>query len=134
MAVAYFGRIKPNPITISVPYPHVNDFGWYVSNIYTAYTGYTFDRVQWDASGNAAYGAYGHCTDGGGAWAWRIADYAQRHGLGGQFFDTATLWQIQQELNAGNPVVLSTYLSSAGHLILVKGYIPGTNTIIGMCT
>lgn len=38
----------------------------YVPSKYTAY-GYTFDRMQHDASGKPAWGLYGHCTDGGKA-------------------------------------------------------------------
>jgi uncharacterized protein (TIGR03382 family) len=121
MAIQHFGRLDPWPCTVSVPTPHTSDFGNYVSETYTAY-GSTFDRSQGDASGNPATGAYGWCTEDGAAWAWRMQDYAQRHNLSSDFFSSTTLNQLQEHLDAGQAVAQSTQLTSAGHLITVKGY------------
>jgi uncharacterized protein YvpB len=122
MAMAYFGKIHLHPITCSSPTPHTSDFGWYVPNIYTSPTGFTFNRMQTDSAGHPAYGAWGTCTDGGGAWAWRIQDYARNHGLAADFYDTATFQLVKTAIDSGNLVILSTQLSSAGHIILVRGY------------
>jgi hypothetical protein len=122
MAMAYFGKIKPHPIQCSSPSPHTSDYGWYVPSVYTSPTGFTFNRMQPDSAGHPAWGAWGTCTDGGGAWAWRIQDYAKNHGLAADFFDTATFPLVKNAIDQGHLVVLSTQLSSAGHLILVRGY------------
>jgi len=131
MALSYFGVIKPHPINTSRPTRHLNDYGWYDSSIYTSSTGYTFNRAQNDASGHPAHGAYGHCTDGGGAWAWRIQDYVTKHGLKNVFYDAPiSLVNIKNAINKRHPVVLSTMLTSAGHLILVRGLTDAGDLIV----
>ncbi len=121
MAVQHYGRLEAWPVTVDIPSPHNSDFGAYVSRVYTAY-GSTFDRYQDDASGDPAAGAYGWCTDGGAAWAWRMQDYAQRHELSSDFDGSSTFAEVQAALDEGKVVVLSTGLTAAGHIITVKGY------------
>lgn len=121
MALAHFGKLPAWPITVSIPTKHTNNFGGYVSKKYTLY-GHTFDRMQPDASGKAAYGAYGHCTDGGAGWAWRMQDYAKKHGMRSDFDGSATFSEVKAALEKGKVVVLSTVLTSAGHIVAVKGY------------
>jgi len=121
MAIQHWSRLEKWPITVDVPYSHTSDYGAYVSRVYTAY-GTTFNRYQDDASGNPAAGAYGWCTDGGAAWAWRMQDYAKRHQLLSDFDGSSTFGEVQSALDQGRVVVLSTGLTSAGHIITVKGY------------
>ncbi|HEY3446827.1 MAG TPA: C39 family peptidase [Myxococcales bacterium] len=121
MCVQHFNRLGKWPITASWPSPHTSDYGAYDAYEYSAY-GSTFNRVQNDASGRAAKGAYGWCTDGGGAWAWRMQDYAKRHDLNSDFDGTATFAKMQASIDAGKAVALSTQLTSAGHLVTIKGY------------
>ncbi len=121
MAIQHFGRLPAWPVTVDVPTPHTSDYGAYVSRTYTAF-GSTFDRVQNDASGRPATGAYGWCTEDGAAWAWRMQDYAKRHNLSSDFDGSATFAEVQAALDAGKVVPLSTQLTSAGHIITVKGY------------
>jgi len=123
MAVSYFNRIGKRPITTDKPYVHQNDYGWYVSNIYTSnQTSFIFNRGQTDASGKMAYGAYGTCTDGGGAWAFRMQTYCEKHGLTTKFYDAATFASIKAALDKKHLIILSTQLSSVGHIILIRGY------------
>ena len=121
MAVQHFGRLTKWPITASWPSPHTSDYGAYDAYVYTAF-GSTFDRVQTDASGRNSQGAYGWCTDGGGAWAWRMQDYAKRHDLNSDFDGSATFAKMQDSIDSGKAVALSTQLTSAGHLVTIKGY------------
>jgi hypothetical protein len=121
MAIQHFGRLGAWPVTASTPSVHTSDYGAYVAYKYTAF-GTTFNRMQTDAKGKAAYGAYGWCTEDGGAWAWRMQDYAKNHNLSSDFYSTATFANVKSALDAGKAVVLSTQLTSAGHLITVKGY------------
>lgn len=122
MAMAHFGKIQKHPITCNQPTVHTSDYGWYVSEIYTSPTGFVFNRMQKDSNGHPAYGAYGTCTEGGGAWARRIQEYVQDHGLKADFYPTCSYDLVTKSINAGNLVILSTQLTSAGHIILVRGY------------
>lgn len=121
MAVQHFGRLPAWPVTVDIPSPHTSNFGAYVSRTYTAF-GSTFDRVQNDASGRPATGAYGWCTEDGAAWAWRMQDYAKRHNLSSDFDGSATFDEVRAAIDAGKVVPLSTQLTSAGHIVTVKGY------------
>lgn len=129
MAIAAFKHLQPHPINCSYPTRHENNYGWYVPSKYTAY-GYTFDRMQHDASGKPAWGLYGHCTDGGAAWASRIQDALTKHQLKNKFYGTATFAEIKAAIDQGHLVILSTQLTSAGHLILVRGYTDSPQQVI----
>ena len=133
MALAYYHKLTPNAISVSWPYTHTSDYGYYVSSSYTAF-GSTFNRMQNDASGHAAYGGYGHSTQDGAAWAWRIQDYLSRHGgLANEFRGSLTnnsLNEIKQALDNGYLVILGTRLTSAGHIILVRGYTSDNRLIV----
>jgi hypothetical protein len=128
MAIAYFGKLAKKPIYSSKPHGHYNDYGWYISNKYTSPTGFVFDRAQNDPSGRPAQGAYGHCTENGLAWAWRIQSFCENHGLKTKFYSQATMGIIQQALNSNQLVILSTNIVGLGHIFLVKGY-KGSTTI-----
>jgi hypothetical protein len=114
MIVAHFKKVPPKPIHTSSPHPHMNDFGWYVSNIYTSLTGKVWNRGQKDSAGKMAYGAYGHCvetkdekiSDEKGAWAWRMQQYAEGHGLKTKFYSASSLAAIHAEIDRGAFVVL----------------------------
>jgi len=121
MAIQHFGRLPAWPVTVDIPSPHTSDFGAYVSREYSAF-GTTFNRYQNDASGKPAAGAYGWCTEDGAAWAWRMQDYAKKHNLSSDFDGSASFAEVQAAIDAGKVVPLSTQLTSAGHIITVKGY------------
>ncbi|HOX43976.1 MAG TPA: NBR1-Ig-like domain-containing protein [Myxococcota bacterium] len=121
MCIQHYGRLGTWPITVDVPYSHNSDYGAYVSEVYTAY-GTTFDAVGYDASGNAAYGAYGWCTIDGSAWAYKMQDYAARHDLTSDFDGSSTFGEVQAAIDAGKVIPMSTRLTNAGHIIAVKGY------------
>ena len=135
MALAYYRKLTPYPITRSTPYVHTNDYGYYVSSIYTAF-GYTFNRMQNDSRGidYPAYGGYGHTTDEGYASAWRIQDYLSRHGgLLNEYraiTSDTSLNDIKTALNQGYLIILSTRLTNNGHIILVKGYTDDNRLIV----
>jgi hypothetical protein len=131
MAMAYFKKVTSKPVSTSSPWVHNNDYGWYDYSVYTSPTGYVFDTMDLDAAGQPAYGAYGLCTIDGAAWAYRIQDYIQDHGgMSAPFYDTATPDLVAGFIKQGQPVVLSTQLSSAGHLVLVVGMTPDGNWIV----
>jgi len=130
MAVTFWNKLGKHPIKTDQPTPHMNDYGWYVSNQYKSnQTSYVFNRMQNDASGKNAWGAYGTCTEDGAAWAWRMQLFCEKHGLTTKFYDTATFSAIQTALNAKHLIILSTQLSSVGHIILIRGF-DGNNLMV----
>ncbi len=125
MALCHLGRLKKWPVTVNIPKKHTSDYGAYVSNKYTK-TGTTFSRMQKDPSGKAAYGGYGWCTDKGAAWAYRMQDYAKKHGTSSKPVKSDFYWgkglsDVKKYLKMGRVVVLSTKLTSAGHIVTIKG-------------
>jgi len=129
MALAGFHRLPRHPLNISKPYLHSNDFGWYVPSVYTAY-GHTFNREQKDASGKPAWGAYGTCTDGGEAWAWRMQEYVESHQLHAKFYSSASFDVIDAAVKRGHMIILSTRLTPAGHIILVYDTSPNSTLTV----
>ena len=129
MAIAYYRKLPPHPIHCSLPSPHTSRFGWYVSSLYTSPTGVVFDRAQPDSNGKSAFGAFGACSDHGGAWAWRIQNFAKDHALKTEFHEVATLKLLIESIDAGHVILLSTQLTATGHLILIRGYTPSGDLI-----
>jgi len=132
MAVSYYGALSSKPVTTSTPWSHSNPYGTYDSIIYTSASGHSFNAMQYDASGRPAYGAYGTCTEGGGAWAYMIQNYITWSGVGltSTFYDSTSPSLIQNAINAGNLVIQSTQMSSAGHIVLIVGYTPSGSYVV----
>lgn len=122
MAAAYYKKISPRPMTISLPKKHTNNFGWYVTHQYKTPSGKVLNRGQKDPRGRVHYGAWGQCTEGGIAWAWRIQEFFKFHNLKNKFYATATQKAVKQALDKGHLIILSTQLTSSGHVILIRGY------------
>jgi len=122
MAIAFYKKLPAKQISCPKPEAHTNEFGWYIPNKYSLY-GSTFDHEDNDAAGTQAWGAYGWCTKSGGAWGALCDDFVHRHQLKSNFVDANATWpMVQAALDRGNPVVLDTRLTSAGHIILARGY------------
>ncbi len=137
MALAYYKRFAPHPISVSSPILHTSDYGWYITTQYSAQSACTgtstFDRTQTDPRGNSAAGAYGYTTDNGSAYAYRIQDYALKHDTQSMFEYTSgsnAQSDLQGDLRGGAIVLLSTGLTSAGHIIVVRGYTQDGNYIV----
>ncbi|MRR08858.1 T9SS type A sorting domain-containing protein [bacterium] len=134
MAIGYYHRFAVWNETIHVganpPGTHVSPYGNYDSKVYT-YGGYVFDDTCSPPTGPPAHGAYGYCcTHGSGAWAYKCRDYLRRHDLSSDY-DLSVSWaDITGEADAGYPVPMSTSITSAGHLMCVRGYIDGQHTVI----
>jgi len=129
MAVQTYNKL-PNWATIcSLPYGHMSLFGRYISDVYT-YNEITYDWMSYDAGGNPAFGAYGYICPGGAAlWA-NMEQYIIWH-LINSFMDTSPTWtEFLTEIDNGYPVVVSTQLTTAGHIILGKGYVEAQHTLI----
>ncbi|MDX9720321.1 MAG: C39 family peptidase [Myxococcota bacterium] len=129
MAILHFGRLDPWPMTASTPTPHTSPYGQYISRVYTAF-GTTFNRGAPDYSGKICYGAHGWCTEDGLGWAWRMQDYAEKHDLETEFFGSSSFDQVRSAIAQNRVVVLSTQLTSGGHIITVKGFTSDNKVIV----
>ncbi|KAL9658695.1 hypothetical protein ABK040_005851 [Willaertia magna] len=120
MAVAHFGKLKERTTYCS---GYVSQFGYYVSNEFKSnVTNHIFNVKQADPKGKLYAGAYGSITKDGAAWAYLVQDFATNNGLKQAFYSKATFDIISKAIDQGHLIVLSTQLTGAGHLILVRGY------------
>jgi len=130
MAIAYYKKLAPKTIACPLPTAHKNDYGWYLPNNYSV-SGSIFERKQPDPKGHVAMGAYGWCTNGGGAEYPRVADFISRHKLTANLVSSGSTYaMVKAALDRGHPVVLDTRLTSAGHIIIVRGYDDKGNMIV----
>ncbi len=121
MAIQYYGVLSSHPITVSVPYSHTSNYGWYVSSVYTY--GRTFNIYGADPNGTLFAGGYGYIIQND--WAdtkGHMAEYIQYHGRGSSV-DWSPYWsEFQTEINNNHPFVVLTSLTSSGHYITARGY------------
>lgn len=118
MALAFYGKLPAHPITISRPYPHQNEYGFYVA----------------DKFGNFQISNTGRCPKGYGIYGQTIVndlngrDYIARviqnnFGIKASWAQyQATFDIIKSALDRGHLVILGTGLTGSGHILLVKGY------------
>jgi hypothetical protein len=130
MAVSFYKKVPAKSISCSKPWLHTNEFGWYDSQVFTSPTGFVFNRTQTDAAGHPFAGAWGSCTNGGGAIANLCQSYIQHHGLKAVFFGVFTFANLKAAIDAGHVVVLDTLLSTVGHIVLATGYTTDGNVLL----
>lgn len=130
MAVAYYNKLPKWPTSISKLYPHTSDYGSYVSTRYR-FNEHYFDESHTTTGGDLAYGGYGYMW-GLGSPNSQMRNYMQLH-----YFESLQKWNdnvffadVLTEINADYPLPMCVMLSSAGHLILAKGYIANQHTLI----
>jgi len=122
MAIAYNNGVSPKNITCPLPTPHTNAYGWYLPSNYTVGRS-TFDRMQLDPHKHDSWGAFGWCTNDGGAEYQRVADFISRHNLVAKLIPEGSNYQmVKDALDRGHVVVLDTRLTTSGHIILIRGY------------
>jgi hypothetical protein len=128
MSLAFYDKLSPHRITISSPYHHTNDYGFYVAEKFGSFR----SRSVLECPGSQrAFGLYGYTMDYGRfAWAWRMQRAIERFGIRTTFDGSATLNEIKAALNRGHLVILSTRLTGAGHVVLVRGYTSDNRLIV----
>ena len=119
MALAAYGKLQPHPITISVPYSHQNSYGFYVAEKFDP-----FQNTLYNASPcPTGYGMYGQTVKNGAGGREYIDAATTRFGVNGTWAQYQSTFDIVKlALDRGHLVILSTDLTGAGHIILVKGY------------
>ncbi|QSQ26655.1 C39 family peptidase [Pyxidicoccus parkwayensis] len=101
---------------------HYSPYGRYLTDSYS-YNGTTFSYTEPDYSGAGAWaGAHGWVYSAccGAVWA-DLLSYLNRHTGWAQQHGWDETW-IKGELNRGQLVAASGGMTSAGHIILIKGY------------
>ena len=133
MTWAYYDRIMPWPTAVNTGGYHQSDYGRYVSEEYA----YRFDGelkgtiAHEDPSGHDAEGAWGYIwqndASGTGAGVFdNLQGYLEDHDLAVDWHaspsaeDAETL--VRTEIDAGHPLIARTYLTGAGHYVVIVGY------------
>jgi hypothetical protein len=139
MALAYFQKIRPIPITVSAGGSHTTDYGFHVSNEYAATNGRRFSQASrtcsppfrngaWAVNGAAKAGAWGSTTSGGNGVSNLILQYLLNHGIEAEFLNRASTNPsddkavLRQALSQGFPVITSVRMKGLSHIVLVRGY------------
>ena len=130
MAVAYYNKLPKWPTLVTKLYPHTSDYGSYVSTRYR-FNEHYFEENTTTSGGDVAYGGYGYMWGLGSPYS-QMRNYMALH-----YFESVQEWNssivfadVLAEIDAGYPLPMCVMLSSAGHLILAKGYIENQHTLI----
>ena len=102
MVLAFFHKIEPRPISISDAYPHVSAYGGLIPTVHSAV-----------------------CEPNLGAVHAKMLTYFRPYFPGAAiFYDArATPERVRAELDAGRPCILGTDVTSAGHIMVARGYL-----------
>lgn len=125
MTLAYYDKLPKHPLTVKKSVTHVTDYGFYISEKYT-FNGTDFSLGSADPDGALGFGGYGYITKNN----WQetrqfMADYLKIHGARSEVDWSATLAEAKREIDAKHPIVALTMLTTAGHYIVVIGYMKG---------
>ncbi len=133
MAIQYYNRLPPRPITCTQGGTHTSYYGFYISSKYS-YNGHVFDIASADWGLEGYYGGFGYfLQDGGGSslkHSSRLKEYITYHGLTSATDDSTSFAKAQAEIDANHPVVVLNSLTSAGHYITCIGYLRAQHTLI----
>ena len=133
MAIQYYNRLPPHPITCTRGGTHTSQYGFYITSVYS-YNGHVFDIASADWSLTGYYGGFGYfLQDTGGSslqHSIRLMEYTIDHGLTSTTDDSTSYAKAKAEIDANHPVVLLNSLTSAGHYITCIGYVTGQYTLI----
>jgi len=137
MAIQYYNRLPPHPITCAArSASHTSDYGYYVSGIYS-YNGVVFNIPSSSVWGSGLAGYYGgfgfflqDTTDDSLLHSTRLSQWIAGHGLTSGTDDSTSYAKAKAEIDANYPVVLLNSLTSAGHYITCIGYVQNQYTLI----
>ena len=109
MALIYLKKLGPNPVSIADSYVHVSEYGGHVPLIEA--------KV---------------CDPELGAIHARMLDYLRPYfpEVAIYYDEKATYARVKKALDAGQPVILGTEVTSAGHLMLARGYLTDGRLIV----
>ncbi len=122
--VSAWDRIQANALGAESGTPNLLDghlYGRYVTDAFS-YDGHAFTAPGKDPRGNTAEGLYGTIVGDTTLAQWdKIKQVLALYGLRTDY--VAATWEgITAQLDAGNPVILSTTLTEGGHILVARGY------------
>ncbi len=125
MVLAYWKVIEPWPFEASMPYKHTSEYGRYVCCIFKV-GDFVFDKGEVDASRKTkGYGVHGFTYIPGAGMSWQKAvDLFKIFGFQSYIDYSPTFEELKREIDNGYPVLLSTQLTKAGHIVVAVGYTP----------
>ncbi|HOK38249.1 MAG: T9SS type A sorting domain-containing protein [Bacteroidales bacterium] len=130
MAISYYNRLPKWPVSVTKLYPHISNYGNYVCTKYR-FNEYYFENSATTSGGDVAYGGYGYMW-GLGSPNSKMRNYIELH-----YFESTQAWNssvtwnsVTNEIDNHYPLPMCAMLTSAGHLILTKGYVVGQRTLI----
>ena len=141
MAIQYYNRLPPHPITCSArSASHTSNYGYYISGIYS-YNGVVFNIPSssvWGSSLAGWYGGFGYflqdTTDDSLLHSTRLSQWIAGHGLTSGTDDTVSgdtgINKARAEIDANHPFAVLNSLTSAGHYITCIGYVQNQYTLI----
>jgi autotransporter-associated beta strand protein len=133
MAIQYYNRLPPHPITCTRGGTHTSQYGFYISSKYS-YNGHVFDIASADWSLDGWYGGFGYfLQDTGGSslqHSIRLKEYIIDHGLTSATDDSTSYAKAKTEIDANHPIVVLNSLTSAGHYITCIGYVQNQYTLM----
>jgi hypothetical protein len=102
MVLAFFHKVSPRPIAVAATFPHTSQFGGLVPAVQSAV-----------------------CEPNIGAVHAKMLAYIRPMLPGSALFYAAraTRERVKAELDAGRPVILGTNVTSAGHIMVARGYL-----------
>ena len=131
MVLAYYKVLKPWPSEKLEPFKHITLYGNYIACSFKV-GDFFFNKKELDASRyRYGCGVHGYVYIPGVGASWdRIVEVFRIFGFIA-YVDTNPTWdKLVEEINSGHPVILSTQLTSSGHLIVAIGYISNHSVIV----
>jgi autotransporter-associated beta strand protein len=144
MAIQYYNRLPPHPITCTQGGTHTSYYGFYITSKYS-YNGRVFDTASsaaWGTDLQGYYGGFGcFLQDDPGTSpqrSTRLKEWITYHGLTSATDDYVSgtngtsngFAKARAEIDANHPVVVLNELTSAGHYITCIGYIQNQYSLI----
>jgi Tol biopolymer transport system component len=128
MALAYYNILPLWPTSCATPTRHINNWGSYVSEIYT-YRAITYAASADDPNGRPAQGAFGYMWSTGSPNS-RMSGYYTNHGLQSSTYDSPANSAAVAELSGGNFYSICNGLTTAGHIVLAHDVDPSDPHVI----
>jgi PKD repeat protein/uncharacterized pyridoxamine 5'-phosphate oxidase family protein len=134
MAIAFYNRLPQWPTVVDHGYsfdPHTSVYGSYIADKYHFNEIY-YDIYEQTTSGTDAWGGYGYMWDGSYSPNSRMRQYIENHKMTSEqlWTSSCTFTNTTNEIDNGYVHPICAYITSAGHLILARGYVVGQHTLI----
>jgi hypothetical protein len=115
MALAYYNILPIWPTSCAGPTRHINNWGSYVSEIYT-FRGITYNGSANDPNGRPGQGAFGYMWSGGSPYSC-MSSYYGNHWISSSIVDAPSHASATAEIAGGYLYSICNALTTAGHIV-----------------